>query len=163
MKVYAEINCSPDFRQADTLDELTTTLRRAAQLIEDPLNGNRLAQSWRSLTQAEQSGLPYIPDWVRQAQVIARTADEAHRPRAQKSGPLPRRAVRASTEVLVRYWTDALGRRFSQDQNWPLGHGRLREPATTSERFVFDILKSFLGYRRAAELRSVAREFVRPE
>jgi hypothetical protein len=159
MYAYAEnSDAVPDFREKDTLDELAMTLRRAAELIGDPLNGNRLALYWRTQPLATQSGLPYIPDWIRQAEFMAQTANEAHQLRVQARGRLPRRDVRAATKVLVDYWITILGRRFTQDQMWAEHCGQ-RVPVTTSEYFVYDVLRSFLGNKLAGELRSIAREF----
>jgi hypothetical protein len=147
----------PDFRECDTLDELVKPLEKIVNLLSDPLNGNRLAQYWRTLSPAEQYRLPfYLPDFVRDLQFIGQTAIEAHREREQKSGPLPARDLAAAIEVLANYWTHTLGRNLALDHNW--GDGTSREPHTESEQFIW-LAIAYFAPDRCDGLRTALRAF----
>ena len=149
----------PDFRERDTLDEVAELLGRAAELLKEPLNGNRLAQHWRDSSQAERSSLPPILlDFVQQLDVVAETARRAHRKRAQRRGPLARQDVRAAVDILVSYWCDELDQTFTHNQ-WAHGkHGP--EPVTKGEQFLYRALAYFAPYR-LGELQTICREFSR--
>jgi hypothetical protein len=162
----------PDFRECDTLDELVPLLNRAIELLRDPLNGNRLALYWRSLladeniTKAERTAaVPFsgtidpgfaILDLLDLLNRVQRGAAEAHRGRAQQSGPLPKADIRAAVQVLIDYWR-GLGRKFTVG-SWAKGSSGLDEPVTEGERFVFACLRYFIP-DRAHELKGIARYF----
>ncbi len=156
----------PDFRECDTLDKLVPLLDRAIGLLRDPLNGNRLAKYWRScLSDGNIAAVLFhgtidpgfaILDLCCLLEVVKRGAADAHRGRAQQSGPLPKADIRAAVQVLVGYWRE-LGRKFTH-ASWAEGGGGRVEPVTQGERFVFACLQYFIP-DRADELKGVAREF----
>jgi len=163
MWLYTEKNAL-DFREADTLHDLEKPLDLAIELLSDPLNGNRLAQYWRTLSSADLSMLPeYLPDFVRQLHHIKTTALEAHKKREIERGRLPRHDLHAAIEVLLRYWEDDLKRKFTRDHKWARGCERKSikgepEPVTDAERFVCAAIDYFTPTPNV-ELRKALRSF----
>jgi hypothetical protein len=147
-------NATPDSREADTLNELSGPLNQVIKLLSNPLNGNRLAQHWRALPDAERSFLPnYLPDFIRQLDLVQETAAQAHRNREQRRGPLPARGLAESVKLLVDYWERDLERKFTRDAKW-VDH----EPITKAEWFVW-LAIDYFGPWNWKELRTALRTF----
>lgn len=147
---------TPDFREADTLDELAKVLRRARELLTDPINGNRLAEyGWTLATPA----FGFVADPLGCAIMLQRlqqAALAAHREREQKTGKLPPRDLRAVVDSLATYWTRDLEREFTQDHRWAASPNHRKEPVTEAERFVFGIVE-YLAPDRLGDLPTVLR------
>jgi hypothetical protein len=160
--VYTERNVL-DFRHADTIDELADHLGKVIELFKDPLNSNRMDQHWRMLSAAEQSVLPdYIPDFVRQLEMIQITAEAAHQERAQQRGKLSNQALLAAIEVLANYWETTLHRLFTSDHRWEIGKWfdgtKQPEPVTAAGRFAW-LAINYFEPTNGDEMRRVLRTF----
>jgi hypothetical protein len=146
-----------DDRVADSLDDLDDVLQQAIRLLGDTINRNRIGNELQS------GGYPLKLnpfELMDQLAVYATAAQRAHRSRAQKSGRLAARDLRAAVDVLVRYWNSLERGPFTQNQGgWSTGAGRKKEPTARGELFVWRVL-SALGGINPAKFRSIAREFV---
>jgi hypothetical protein len=142
----------------DTLGELPDAIDKVIDLLVVPVNTARLMRALFDLPPDQARNAPRcIADLRLELETMKGLVPKASSARSNPTGPVRETDLRATVQVLVRYWTGVLGNEF-RHANWATGkHGRL-EPTRPGERFVYEVLRE-ISPDRANELSTIAREF----
>ncbi|HEY1797424.1 MAG TPA: hypothetical protein VGG57_15035, partial [Stellaceae bacterium] len=149
--------------ESDALDALGAPLRKSARLLRIASRAIALELSVRHNDEFAGKTADEIKQQIEamsdRLNFVADAVGQAPRNRRPQSRPEHER-LRAMVAPLAEYWRCTLGRRFTDNQRWALGHNG-EEPTTAATKFVYAVVEH-LDRGAGSGLKTVAREFTGP-